>query len=281
MPSTCSLVHTEVLGWRVLRLRYKPTVFRLRTQTMQLLTHVEAKQQVTCCSGRPHAHQFACSGSNRPHAHGSRHVKKHWGGPVNKETAVGTLLRSTLAVREQMMHSTLALCPSLVEFGREEVEPNLSLMASLAAPEEVRSLVVRSPGLLAVPLGAWYDFFTALGLHSKQFWRLLRTSPSLLLHGSVYQAGRTILFLRDMGWSDLEINTIVIPHHTAILQVRAACGQQQKGRKLWHTHMHVSVCGVLLPAVNWCMLHKISMDMHGFAREHVRQPEYCSHVLCY
>lgn len=32
-------------------------------------------------------------------------------------------------------------------------------------------------------------------------------------------AGSAILFLKAMGWSDLEVTTIIIPFHAAVLQV--------------------------------------------------------------
>jgi hypothetical protein len=86
---------------------------------------------------------------------------------------------------------------------------------------------LRNPVLLAVPLQAWYDFFAAIGLDDAQFWQLCCNSPGLLLHGSVWQTGNVLMFLQAMGWSELELTTIIIPHHAEILQVRK-CRQMQE-----------------------------------------------------
>jgi hypothetical protein len=87
---------------------------------------------------------------------------------------------------------------------------------------QVRSTVLRNPALLAVPLQAWHDFFAAIGLEDAQFWQLCCCNPGLLLHGSVWQTGNVLMFLQAMGWSELEITTIIIPHHAEVLQVRIA-----------------------------------------------------------
>jgi hypothetical protein len=98
--------------------------------------------------------------------------------------------------------------------------PNLSSSHVHVFVLQVRSTVLRNPALLAVPLQAWHDFFAAIGLEDAQFWQLCCSNPGLLLHGSVWQTGNVLMFLQAMGWSELELTTIIIPHHAEILQVR-------------------------------------------------------------
>lgn len=94
---------------------------------------------------------------------------------------------------------------------------------------QVRATVLRNPALLAVPLQAWHDFFAAIGLEDSQFWQLCCNSPGLLLRGSVWQTGNVLMFLQALGWSELELSTIIIPHHAEILQVGRR-RQQHDGR---------------------------------------------------
>lgn len=121
----------------------------------------------------------------------------------------------------QVVDSVLAVCPALAE-EQQLVTENLELLHRLAATaQQVRRLVLSTPQLLATPIQAWQDFLTAYGLESTQIWRLLVNQPRLLLQGSIVGAGRAIMFLKQLGWSDLEISTLVIQHpqHSTILLV--------------------------------------------------------------
>lgn len=116
----------------------------------------------------------------------------------------------------------LAVCPRLADEPPQLVTENLELLHSFSVTaQQVRRLVLATPQLLATPLQAWQQFLTAYGLHSAQIWRLLVNQPALLLHGSIFGAGRAIMFLQQLGWSDVEVSTLVIQHtqHAAILLV--------------------------------------------------------------
>jgi len=76
-------------------------------------------------------------------------------------------------------------------------------------------------------------------LEGSQFWHLITTYPTLLLQGSVFRAGKAILFLKELGWTDLEIKSLVFPYHAAILQV----GQQ----------LQVERAGFWLLAIGRCL----------------------------
>lgn len=179
---------------------------------MQQLCSAYRQQPVVCSSSSP----------SRPHNHArpQRHIVKHWGRPASKDTPLRSYLRSTLALRDHTVNGgMLALCPALSSCGQEEVAPNISLLNAIAPPDQVRATVLRNPALLAVPLQAWHDFFAAIGLEDSQFWQLCCNSPGLLLHGSVWQTGNVLMFLQALGWSELELSTIIIPHHAEILQM--------------------------------------------------------------
>jgi len=121
----------------------------------------------------------------------------------------------------QVVDGVLAVCPSLA-CDQELLAENLNLLYSLpATSQQVRRLVLSTPQLLAAPLQAWSEFLAAYGLHNTQIWRLLVNQPKLLLHGSIFGAGRAIVFLTQLGWTELEVSTLVIQHpqHSAILLV--------------------------------------------------------------
>ena len=125
----------------------------------------------------------------------------------------------------QVVDGVLAVCPSLAS-EQELVTENLELLRSLpVTAQQVRRLVLSTPQLLATPLQAWQAFLSAYGLESWQIRRLLVNQPGLLLSGSIFGAGRAIIFLKQLGWSDLEVSTLVIQHpqHAAILLVSCSC----------------------------------------------------------
>lgn len=121
----------------------------------------------------------------------------------------------------QVVDGVLAVCPSLA-CEQELLTENLQLLHSLpATSQQVRRLVLSTPQLLVAPLQAWSEFLAAYGLHSTQIWRLPVNQTKLLLHGSIFGAGRAIMFLTQLGWTDLEVSTLVMQHpqHSAILLV--------------------------------------------------------------
>lgn len=135
------------------------------------------------------------------------------------DAVVRQRLGQALAVKEQVVDGVLAVCPSLA-CDQELLAENLNLLYSLpATSQQVRRLVLSTPQLLAAPLQAWSEFLAAYGLHNTQIWRLLVNQPKLLLHGSIFGAGRAIVFLTQLGWTELEVSTLVIQHpqHSAIL----------------------------------------------------------------
>lgn len=135
------------------------------------------------------------------------------------DTALRHRLQQALAVKEQVVDSVLAVCPTLAS-EQQLVTENLALLHSLAATaQQVRRLVLATPQLLATPLQSWQQFLSAYGLEDAQIWRLLVSQPQLLLQGSIFGAGRAILFLKQLGWSDLEVSRLVIQHpqHASIL----------------------------------------------------------------
>lgn len=132
------------------------------------------------------------------------------------------------------MDSVLAVCPTLAS-EQQLVTENLALLHSLAATaQEVRRLVLATPQLLATPLQAWQQFLSAYGFEDAQIWRLLVSQPKLLLQGSIFGAGRAILFLRQLGWSDLEVSRLVIQHpqHASILLVSDATSHNSSSHAL-------------------------------------------------
>eukprot|EP00878_Enallax_costatus_P009042 GHUV01009454.1.p1 GENE.GHUV01009454.1~~GHUV01009454.1.p1 ORF type:complete len:239 (+),score=63.69 GHUV01009454.1:162-878(+) len=156
----------------------------------------------------------------------TRRTERHWGHAClhRKDTPIKLYLRSALALRDQVVDSALALVPSLRDLGPSEVtqvvQENVHLLGNIAPSQEaVRRVVLSNPGLLAAPLGSWFDFFSEYGLEARQFWQLLCSHPNLMQQGSVFAAGSAILFLKAVGWSDLEITTIIIPFHAAVLQM--------------------------------------------------------------
>jgi hypothetical protein len=134
----------------------------------------------------------------------------------------------------QVVDGVLAVCPALAN-EQQLVTENLELLHSLAATgQQVKRLVLSTPQLLATPIQAWKDFLAAYGLESSQIWRLLANQPQLLLQGSIFGAGRAIMFLRQLGWSDVEILALVVQHplHSTVLLVRRglhALGDQSLG----------------------------------------------------
>lgn len=127
----------------------------------------------------------------------------------------------SLAVNEQVVEGVLAVCPDLVR-EQQLVTDNLQVLAGLpATAQQVKRLVLSTPCLLAAPLQAWQEFLAGYGLQDSQIWQVLVSQPQLLLHGNIFGAGRASMFLKRLGWSDLEVSTLVIQHpqHAAILQV--------------------------------------------------------------
>eukprot|EP00879_Flechtneria_rotunda_P004528 GHRR01004783.1.p1 GENE.GHRR01004783.1~~GHRR01004783.1.p1 ORF type:complete len:226 (+),score=48.88 GHRR01004783.1:297-974(+) len=149
----------------------------------------------------------------------ARQARRHWPTPARKVTPLTRLLSSQLAVKDHLITGALALYPGLSATTPSEVASNLSVLGSLAPAKQVRSLVLSNPQLLTLPLESWVDFFSHYGLSTSEFWRLLCSNPSVLLHGSVFSAGRAIMFLKTLGWTELEISTIMIPFHAVILQM--------------------------------------------------------------
>jgi hypothetical protein len=122
----------------------------------------------------------------------------------------------------QVVVGVLAVCPNLAR-EQQLVSENLDILHSMAATaQHVRRLVLSTPQVLAAPIQAWQEFLAAYGLESSQIWRLLVNQPKLLVHGSIFSAGRAIMFLQQLGWSEVEASTLVIQHpqHSAILLVR-------------------------------------------------------------
>lgn len=141
----------------------------------------------------------------------------------------------------------LAACPNLVQ-QQQLVAANLELLHSLSSSAQaVRRLVLSTPHVLTTPMHAWQEFLAAYGLQERQIWRMLASQPRLLLQGSIYGAGRAIMFLRQLGWSDVEVSTLVIQHpeHCRILLVsssrRGGCcswvwgeGSHREGSHAWN-----------------------------------------------
>jgi hypothetical protein len=125
----------------------------------------------------------------------------------------------------QVVDRVLAVCPNLTQ-QQQLVASNLNLLRSLNSDSaQVRRLVLSTPHVLTAPVQPWQEFLSAYGLQDSQIWRVLVNQPRLLLHGSIFCAGRAMMFLRQLGWSELEVLTMVIQHpeHSNILLVSDSC----------------------------------------------------------
>jgi hypothetical protein len=132
-------------------------------------------------------------------------------------------LLSNLRLRDPVVDTLLSMYPSLAKLSLTEVksivDPNMALLRDLAPSEQITKLVCTKPKLLAMPLSSWYQFLSTYGLSDNQVWDVLSNSTSVMLQGSIYQAGKAIMFLKSLGWSDLEINVVIIPGHAHILKM--------------------------------------------------------------
>eukprot|EP00877_Chromochloris_zofingiensis_P003916 jgi/Chrzof1/13525/Cz08g00300.t1 len=139
------------------------------------------------------------------------------------DSPIKRFLRDSLAIKEPVVESLVSLYPALSQFDtgdvQQVVDPNLALLRQLGTSDQVKHLVCSQPRLLGLPLRSWFEFFTQYGLNKRQIWKLMQGSPCLMLQGSVYQTGQAIAFLKSVGYSDLEINTIIIPSHPHILHM--------------------------------------------------------------
>jgi hypothetical protein len=144
--------------------------------------------------------------------------------PRLKDSPVRQYLLSSLRVRDPVVDNLISLYPALSEVTPDDlqliIDPNLSLLKGLAPTDQtLTKLVCNKPRLLAVPLSSWYTFLSSYGLSDNQVWDLLDNQPGVMLQGSIYAAGKAIMFLKSLGWSDLEINLVIVPSYPHILRM--------------------------------------------------------------
>jgi len=96
-------------------------------------------------------------------------------------------------------------------------------------------------------LSSFLFLFISGELEGSQFWHLITTYPTLLLQGSVFRAGKAILFLKELGWTDLEIKSLVFPYHAAILQV----GQQLQFERSGFWLLAIGRCLAAIAGASW------------------------------
>eukprot|EP00775_Hariotina_reticulata_P011558 gene11558-11702_t len=166
------------------------------------------------CSRQPFRLEVCCSA--RPSRRGNPNTSGRRWGHINRnsDTPIRRYLKGTLALKDTLLDQSLACAPDLSSVSELEVQalvdPNYELLGEL---------------------------------EGSQFWHLITTYPTLLLQGSVFRAGKAILFLKELGWTDLEIKSLVIPYHAAILQMD---DEQQLQPVLQYMTQE---CGMSMPAV--------------------------------
>lgn len=113
----------------------------------------------------------------------------------------------------------------------EHLPHNLELLLEHFSHNQVAKLLSRiHPGLLAQDLAAWINFFQGLGATSDAFYVLLMYTPEAILRSTPYTAGRAIMSLKKLGFSQQDIIERVIPCYPDLLclsqqQLEAAAAQ--------------------------------------------------------
>ncbi|KAF6255750.1 hypothetical protein COO60DRAFT_1641260 [Scenedesmus sp. NREL 46B-D3] len=86
---------------------------------------------------------------------------------------------------------------------------------------QLQELLDRHPDLLQAqhpsPLQAWVEFLRAYGLAAPDISRLLLACPELFAHCSIYEAGRTLLFFKTLGYQDCHIRARIVPYYPHLL----------------------------------------------------------------
>eukprot|EP00879_Flechtneria_rotunda_P013688 GHRR01014298.1.p1 GENE.GHRR01014298.1~~GHRR01014298.1.p1 ORF type:complete len:242 (+),score=41.25 GHRR01014298.1:206-931(+) len=92
-----------------------------------------------------------------------------------------------------------------------------SLLQQLVDPPQLQKLIVSHPEVLYSALHTWVDFLTGYGLQHSDISRLLLACPELFTSSNVYDAGRTLLFFKQLGWKDTDILSRIVPYYPNLL----------------------------------------------------------------
>ncbi|GBF88961.1 hypothetical protein Rsub_01460 [Raphidocelis subcapitata] len=84
-------------------------------------------------------------------------------------------------------------------------------------PADAAALARLAPRALAVDVPAWLEFLRPWAPDGGELWKLLRYHHEALAATSVFTAGRAILFLKSLGWTDADVARRLLPCHCALL----------------------------------------------------------------
>lgn len=97
---------------------------------------------------------------------------------------------------------------------------SLDCLQRLISPQQYEDLVVRHPEVLSSafdsPINSWVDFLDAYGLDRTAISKLLLQCPELITCTSIYEAGRTLLFFRHLGWKYEQIRGRIIAQYPQV-----------------------------------------------------------------
>uniref|UniRef100_A0A7S0RGQ5 Uncharacterized protein n=1 Tax=Chlamydomonas leiostraca TaxID=1034604 RepID=A0A7S0RGQ5_9CHLO len=89
---------------------------------------------------------------------------------------------------------------------------NRVLLAHVASSQQkADNLLKYHPELEDIDLESWLSFLNAYGIQKHLFVKMLSTNPDLFVRGSLFNAGRAMMFLQSLGLSARDISAHVIP----------------------------------------------------------------------
>lgn len=96
----------------------------------------------------------------------------------------------------------------------------LQPLHQLINSSHLQELVLRHPELLTAehssPVTSWLDFWHEYGLDENAIGKLLLQCPELISCTSIYEAGRTLLFFRHLGWKHEHIRGRIIAQYPQV-----------------------------------------------------------------
>eukprot|EP00878_Enallax_costatus_P045182 GHUV01054169.1.p1 GENE.GHUV01054169.1~~GHUV01054169.1.p1 ORF type:complete len:182 (-),score=9.64 GHUV01054169.1:165-710(-) len=104
---------------------------------------------------------------------------------------------------------------------------SLQPLQRLVGAQPFEELVGRHPELLTLelssPVTSWVDFWHEYGLDENAIGKLLLQCPELISCTSIYEAGRTLLFFRHLGWKNEQIRGRIIAQYPQVCAYTSAC----------------------------------------------------------
>lgn len=97
----------------------------------------------------------------------------------------------------------------------------LKPLQQILSPQQYEDMLSKHPELMTCetrsPVTSWVEFLGAYGLDQQSISKLLVQSPDIMACSNIYEAGRTLLFLRHLGWRNEQIRGRIFAQYPQVI----------------------------------------------------------------